>query len=171
MLARIVLVVMTLFTGSVAHAEEFGPCQGEVRMLLSQGGAISKVTDVQIDRLKLKAVYTYEFGTTWTSYTPKWDTLSTQEARAKAVAQILAQMDDDAEAAKAGRIWYLVVNRGVFAGKGLNQFFKYSSQPNRTTEWRPYVMAITSTGSCAWTYIDLAIHEDEMPKGIRDQLR
>ncbi len=70
-----------------------------------------------------------------------------------------------------GKEWYIVANRAVFADQGLPPIYKDSENPAKTTRWRPYYMYVSSKGECVWSYTDWAIFEDELPDGIRKQLK
>lgn len=59
----------------------------------------------------------------------------------------------------------------MLTSQGLPPTFTDSTNPERTTKWRPYVMYETSAGKCDWGNLDWAIFEDSLPDAIRQQLR
>ncbi|MDP6527486.1 MAG: hypothetical protein QF858_01225 [Candidatus Pacebacteria bacterium] len=167
MFARIALALSLLLSASAAFAEDYGVCNAEVRYLLSKGGAIAKMTNIKQDRFKFEVVYTHQFGSAETSYSPDWEKLDTPEKRAEAVAKVLAYMDDEEAAVKSGVMYYLVVNRALFPK--LKPLFSLSDKPERTTKWRPFVMYVKGE-KCEWNSIDIAVFEDDLPEAIRKQL-
>ena len=79
-------------------------------------------------------------------------------------------MRPEVQAIKDGKMWYLVVNRSVFEKQGLPPVYKDPIDPTKTTKWRPYYM-YDFGGKCISNRIDIAVFEDELPDGIRKQLK
>jgi len=161
-----ILVAFFAFIGT-AVAGDYGACETDLTWLLSQGGAISKVTDLKQDRIRLIDTYTYEFGTTWTQFIIDMGT--GEDEQLDDIKETLVQMDAEAEAAKNGQMWYLVVKRELVRGAE-HAIFTDLLDKTKTTPWIPFY-AFVEGDRCIYGSIDWAIFEDELPEGIRSQLQ